>query len=453
VKIGILKVVRSDSGAAIECEAGYASRIVRRRAPSTSLLAPQIKRALRAVLHTMVSAVFAGCVALRSTSAPEVVAALEPRLGNYYFLPRGLIQLDGTPSTGDFQVTVKTFNVPDRGRRFFLRQHHNAFYEDDLVLKVNGKGLLETVNLSTEDKTPAILDKVADTFIDVAKISASGGISPLFRKAEDIKQAIVLRPFHVVFDPFDPGQRNAAVAKLRDCGFELVFHDPGEARARVASESKDSRSLTQRYSHADTISDSLAANGILFHPPTAIELGIATLDNTTAGLLQHVFVRLPSPNEVAVMDASRAFLIKKKNNYTLVDGDLIQIDHNRPSQALALVGVPASIVHKVADAIPTIISIEDKRASRVPPELAAQKAQLDAQTAVLNSQMALIEARRKAQGDGQTNTALTREALINKAEAENQEALARGERAKAEQAEAAARVRKPTAPVTPTPSP
>jgi hypothetical protein len=212
------------------------------------------------------------------------------------------------------------------------------------------------------------------------------------------------------------------------------------ARAHVAGDSKEIRGPknidAQGASYPDT------ANGILFRPPTAIELQISTLDNSQTGLLQHVFVRLPSPNEVAVIDASRAFLIKKKNNYTLVDGDLIQIDHNRPSQALALVSIPASVVHKVAEAIPTIIAIQDKRATRVPPELAAQKAQLDAQTAVLNSQIALIEARRKAKGDGQTNTVLTQEALKNQADAENREALARVERAKAENEEALARTEK-----------
>lgn len=399
-----------------------------------------LKLTLYAVACLWLSLALASCVALKTTFAPESSATMEPRLGNYYFLPRGLIQLDGVPGTNDFQLTVKTFNVPDKNRRFFLRQHKNPFYEDDVLLKINGKGLLETVNLSTEDKTPAIIDKVTDIFIDVARISASGGISPLARNADEIENAIPLKPFHVVFDPFIPAQKEAAVRTLHDCGFVLAVPDSRPAQYNIPGDSKATSLITEQSSQAAPNPGN--AEGILFRPPTAIELQISTRDNSEAGLLQHVFIRLPSLNEIAVMDASRSFLIKKKNNYVLVDGDLIQIDHNRPSQALAFVSIPASILHKVAEAIPTIIAIEDKRATRVPPELAAQKAQLDAQTALLNSQMALIEARRKAQGDGQTNRALTRDALANQARAEDREASARLERAKADKEEAEARAEK-----------
>jgi hypothetical protein len=382
------------------------------------------------------------CVALRSTAASESSVSTEPRLGNYYFLPRGLIQLDGAPlskdAPTDFQVTVKSFNVPDKDRRFFLRQRNNPFYEDDLQLKINGKGLLETVNISTEDKTPAIIDKVTETFIDVARIGASGS-NGLFQSAKQLQTAIALKPFHVVFDPSSPAERNAARARLEECGFKLEFPDATAAKARVASDSKDRKILYRVANDSTTVPYPATADGILYRPPTAVDLEISTLDNSQTGLLQHVFVRVPNRNEIAVMDASRSFLIKKKNNYALVDGDLIQIDHNRPSQALALVGIPASVVHKVAEAIPTIIAIQDKRASRVPPELAAQKAQLDAQTAVLNSQIALIEARKKAQGDGPTNRALTRDALVKQAEAENEEALLRVEKVNADKEEATAR--------------
>jgi hypothetical protein len=379
----------------------------------------------------------------------------KPRLGNYYFLPRGLIQIDGAPVSKDFatdfHVTVKSINVPDKARRFFLRQHANPFYDDDLQLKVNGKGLLETVNFSTEDKTPAIIDKVTETFIDVARIGASGG-GALFKSAQEARTAITLKPFHVVFDPFDSTEKEAARRKLEECGFKLDFLDADPGNGLVAGDSKDRRIVYRETDDSTAVPDPAAGEGIFYRPPTVVGLAVATLDNSQTGILQRVFVRLPNRNEIAVMDASRSFLIKKKSNYALVDGDLIQIDHNRPSQALALVGIPASIVRKVADAIPTIIAIEDKRATRVPPELAAQKAQLDAQTALLNSQMALIEARKKAQGDGQTNTALTREALANQAEAHETEASARLERANADKAEAAARAQKAPTP-TPTPTP
>ena len=347
--------------------------------------------------------------------------------------------MDGVPGDKDFVVTIKTFNVPDKEHRFFLRHRKNAFYEDDLLLKVNAKGLLETVNLTVEDKGPAVIDKAVETIIDVARISASGGVGPFFRDSSEITE-IPLKPFHVVFDPFSAKQRSDAATMLAECGFQLSFPEPQPAQKWLAADAKQIESVTSRLSEA-AASNPKIADGILFRPPTAIEMQISALNNSTGGILQHVFVRLPNPIEIATLDASRAFLIKKKNHYSLEDGDLIQVDYNRPSQALAFVSIPASVAHKVAEAIPSIIEIQDKRASRVPPELAAQKAQLDAQTALLNSQAALIEANKKLKtGSGdETNRALTRAALAGRAKAEEDEAKARQMNADADQKEANAR--------------
>jgi len=380
-----------------------------------------------------------GCTALHSVATSDSdQLADQPRVGNYYFLPRGVIQLDGAPVSKDipaeFQVSIKTQNVPDKTRRYFLAHRTNVFYEDDLQIKVNGKGLLETTSLSTEDKTPAIISKITETLVDTAQIAAAG---PLFRNAREVMASHPLKPFHVIFDPFDPSQRANAVAKLSDCGFDLKFPNPSTAIARmIDGKDKTSAKLISSASAAQ-LTQATDIPGVIYRPPTAIELEITTQDNSTAGLLQHVWVRLPSPTEIAIADASRAFLIKKKNNYSFVDGDLIQIDHNKPSQLLAFISVPADIAHQIAGAIPTIISIEDKRAARLPPDLVAQKAQLDAETAVLNSKIALLQAQQKLeQTQGTGPHALTREALQNQATAEEEEAAARLEKARTEKAEA-----------------
>lgn len=399
-----------------------------------------------------------GCVALTSTPSPTGTSNdYDPRLGNYYFLPRGLIQIDGaevSKDTHEFQVTLKTLNVPNKEWRYFLSKHTNFFYDDDLSLKVNPKGLLETVNITTEDKTPAVIDKVVDTFVDIARIATSEGIN-LTADDSTAGAPTKLIPFHVIFDPFEQDERNAAVKKLRDCGFKIKFPNPPWAEAHP----RDGKSilLAERVRTEPGIYPAAReSTGVVYRPPTIVEVEILTTSNVQTGLLQHVWVRMPDPYELAVLDTSRAFLVKKKNNYAFTDGDLIQVDHTKPSQALALVGIPASIVHKVAEAIPTLISLEDNRAKRTPPDLVEQKTQLDAQTALINSRLALLQAQQKLAttssggggGGGQSMQLqesanlppLTRKGLQARAKAEIEEANARTIKAQADAAEDQARL-------------
>jgi hypothetical protein len=98
----------------------------------------------------------------------------EARVGNFYFLPRGKITIVGTPvEHAAYSLVVTRKNEADPQARKFLLQRRNVFYDDKIKLDIDADGLLTTVNVESEDKTPAIIDKVVDTVIDVAKIAAN----------------------------------------------------------------------------------------------------------------------------------------------------------------------------------------------------------------------------------------------------------------------------------------
>lgn len=390
-----------------------------------------------------------GCISLKSKQIDDAHPMdVTPRVGNYYFLPRGLVQMDGEPvyvqnNMVDFKITVKVANVPDKEARYFLRHRINVFYDDAIVLKVNGKGLLESVNITTEDRTPAIIDKIADTIIDIGKIASSGNPLADVKSLQDENKP---KAFHVQFDPLSPIQRGQAVAALEKAKVVLAFDDD-LPNSRVMTDVKRIRALL---SNRSSFNDPkvIELDGAAYRPPMIVGMSLSLSGGDVAAIkLAQVSVRVPDAGALAVMDTSRSFLIKKINNYTLVDGDLYQIDHTRPSQLLAAVSIPASIARKVSEAIPTIVAIQDKRAARVPPDLAAQKAQLDAETSVLNSKAALIKAQEALQplpnprGDtvqevvSEVNAAKHRE---EEAQSKASEAKARAEEAQAK-AEAAKR--------------
>lgn len=370
-----------------------------------------------------------GCSTFNTTKSP-IDERASTRLGSYYFLPRGKIHLKGEQATGGgFKVSIERINEPDRAHRYFLKHQPNIFFDDDITLKVNTKGLLETVNITTEDKTPAIIDKITETLIDVARIATNGlALETIAKKT--------FQPFDYTFDPFIRPEVEDIKKKLKSRGFALELDARGGSQNYLG---QNYRTVTSTTSTTSTARQS-SFNGVFYRPPTTVKLELVALPDYDEAIIGRTEIRLPDVHRIAVLDLSRSPFIKKKTNLAFADGDFGQLEYNRPSQALGFISIPASIAHKIAEAIPTIIAIQDNRAKRVPPDLAAEKARLDAQKAVLDSQAALIKseaALRATQSAGGANDA----APLSNEEATSR-ANAAAARAKAEELKAAAELDK-----------
>lgn len=266
----------------------------------------------------------------------------DARVGNYYYLPRGMVRVVGEVNQGAYKITISRFNVPDVRKRYFLKQNMNAFFDDHTVLEVNEQGLLTTTNVDSEDKTPAVIDKVVETVVSVAKISAHLGQRVLL---DDTGAVVGPLPFNCTFDPLNATQVAAARGKVSAAGFELQVSDGGGEQAK------------------DPLpGDKLSGRGVFYRPPRLVDVSISAKAKDKP-VLEQTVVRVPDPNQVAVLDLGRPFLVKKTTNLEFVGGDLKKVDYHKPSEALAAVSIPASILAKVADAIPSIIQIQDSRAN------------------------------------------------------------------------------------------
>jgi len=249
-----------------------------------------------------------------------------------------------------------------------------------------------TTNVDSEDKTPAVIDKVVETVVSVAKISAHLGQRVLL---DDTGAVVGPLPFNCTFDPLNASQVAAARGKVSAAGFELQVSDGGGEQAK------------------DPLpGDKLSGRGVFYRPPRLVDVSISAKAKDKP-VLEQTVVRVPDPNQVAVLDLGRPFLVKKTTNLEFVGGDLKKVDYHKPSEALAAVSIPASILAKVADAIPSIIQIQDSRANAA---LKEEKAYLDAQKAVIDARLALRSSQQslaESEAEGGSGTRMTAEADIS----------------------------------------
>lgn len=311
------------------------------------------------------------------TAAVEDSVPGKARVGNYYFLPRGRVRVVGEPQNeGGYKITISRFNVPDVGSRYFLKQNFNAFFDDHTVLEVDDQGLLATVNVTSEDKTSEIIDKVTETVISVAKIAAnvSGGLAPRSAAMGADAEPFVPKPFNCTFDPLKPAEVRAAQAGVDNAGFALTVGNGGDSPAA-----------------AGPVREKLSRDGVYHRPPRLVHVTITAGKAAGTAVLERTTVRVPDPDQIAVLSLSRPFLVKKTTNLEFAAGDLKKVDFSKPSEALALVSIPASVAAKVAEAIPSIIEVRDARANA---GLTAEKARLDARKAAIDSELALRASRK-----------------------------------------------------------
>jgi hypothetical protein len=348
-----------------------------------ALASPPQRRRPAACVILSIALLCGGCgsnTSVTSTSAPVGSGAASTGVGNYYFLPRARVRIKAEKADGDnnFTVTVSQFNEPDRSHRYFLKQENNAFFEDQLVLTVNDSGLLQTVNVDSEDKTSEIIEKVADTVVDAFKVASQTGVAALV--------AVEFKPFNYVFDPLDPEETEDIKQKMDTRGFVLGVK-PDPIHSRRSARIEQTKNIAEKASITTT--EHLSGNGVFYHPPIAVQLTINGMSGD-GRLVERKTLRLPDPDRVAMLSMTRSALISKKTHVTFVNGDLSSVDYKKPSQALAAVSIPASIVHKAAEAIPAVVKIQDERATHGATQ---RKAELEAQAEVLKAQAALIEAK------------------------------------------------------------
>jgi hypothetical protein len=141
------------------------------------------------------------------------------------------------------------------------------------------------------------------------------------------------------------------------------------------------------------VQDELSNHGVYYRPPTTVSLKIKTREGYVGDFMQTATVRVPDPSSIAVLSLSRPFLVKKTTNLVFVGGDLHTVDFTHPSEALGVIGIPASIASKLAAAIPAIIKIQDERANA---DTARETARLNAERDLLKARKEYEEARKSA---------------------------------------------------------
>jgi hypothetical protein len=360
---------------------------------------PAVPAFIRAVRGSAVSVgallALAGChtvttVAGRVDSPPGRVS------GNFYYLPKGLFRIRGGYADKEYAITVSVSYVADPRRRFYLEPRHNIFYDDEYKLQINAKGLLETVQVTAEDRTADIAGDLAQVAAGSLKFAAGSGVASF-----DLRDlaAKTLEPFDYTFAIDEApevrsrlhARTNLKIVAHNSGGArhsEFPFHDPG--RELVSSGKSMPAAARER--------DRMEAAGVVFRPARAFTVRITDLpfrrrlaaemerqaaaaqnaaartrqlnatpetqahieelerragqfeaaaaqkESATESLRIQTTVLLPDENAQLLFAFGRTPFIRRTDNLAFNEGMLTKIDGARPSPVVGFLQIPKKIL-------------------------------------------------------------------------------------------------------------
>lgn len=380
---------------------------------------PYLKNSILAIMAIIVTT---ACSIVESSTKLEPPTAVEASTA--YYLPKGIVTISSTvkikviskkdsKAIESIELISQEFShtkeiIPDTKQLYTLDYQANAFSNDVLGFKVNNKGLLESVNISAEDRTPNIVSAIAAA--PSAILSPDGGEEKnngdnTAKENKDTEETILEFTKQFIVDPADikdyypwlivVSLDNNHSSKKLNASFKVELNGGNRPQTAMAA-----------------IKD---FHGILTRPIEVVFFTISPMakafENSNT---QHQFIEyLPNTNLIVKVPVKRASFVKKEQNLTFADGMLLENKITKPSEvegfvsipidiAKAIVSIPAELIqfrinntkkeNELAQEINTLEkTLLEKERADLTNGLKTQKAVLDAEKDLANTKKEIEE--------------------------------------------------------------
>jgi hypothetical protein len=266
------------------------------------------------------------------------------------------LNADNETTTSETKIHTLTLvgvnYTPDPNHQFLLDYHAASTADDDVKVSIGSDGLLTKIDVTSEDKTAAIILKLVDIAKEAAKIAilSEGGATV----------------YEATFDPFDPLESAKVSNDLGafNCSYKLL---------RISGNERDvSKRVVTRETEVDRI------NGIAFRPVFAYSLHLKN-DGAPASLQT---VLLPNQAQVMSLPVTRAAFVKKVTTLGFDHGILTEVHIAKPSEVLGFLEIPLGIAKAIVDIPAELIQLKIDTTKSNTDLLNQQKAQIQAQQAL-----------------------------------------------------------------------
>lgn len=259
-------------------------------------------------------------------------------------------------------LTLKPIFVGDTRYIYPISYDASMFSDDEVSLTISENGLLTSISADTDDRTGDAIVKLVEIGIEAFKAQAAfpaGIVEEKKVKARDIE---------IVFDPLKMADKNTSV-EVGDFFLEAERIEP----IQTSTDNKDNPYKTSYQSNSSDCTKSLCY-------PVVIPLKLTARYLTENGaILAQRIVHVPDPNLQLALDLTRATFVKKVTKVEFKNGMLNKITVTKPSEVLAVLDVPFTILQKIVSLPGQLLTIKVDNTGKQADLLANQMKLINAQ--------------------------------------------------------------------------
>ncbi|MFZ1528060.1 MAG: hypothetical protein WAT19_04870 [Ferruginibacter sp.] len=309
------------------------------------------------ILLILLLGILQGCAVVKT----DYSAAARKNATVYYYLPETVVKikavakvavvynadssLTGSSNLIEESFTISTEMIADTKDLLTLNYSPNAMMADEIKYAVNSKGLLETVNISTDDRTAEIFSKLAEAPQIVLGTSTGANKAPntivkikeyngdFAIKASEIAAGIKTIKWNlVIINEMGVDEQ----PRLLSADFTVSTPNAPATLPGVVALINDNGTTNSEI------------NGILTRPLKNIELHInSALPGINFNNSQPHYVTIADAAKLIVIPVNRTAFVKRTNKIAIQDGLIMSNEINKPSSVEGFVSIPVNVAKSV----------------------------------------------------------------------------------------------------------
>lgn len=309
---------------------------------------------LAVLLFVLLTGIFSSCAVVKTNFSEDA----KKDATVYYYLPESIIKihsvvkvaviynsdstLNGSSRVIEQSFTTTSEMIADTKELLALNYKPNALMADEIKLAVNAKGLLETVNITTEDRTPEIIATLAAAPQTILGInSGQAKAADIIIKIKEYTTDFALKASDISTTKKLIGWNLIVLNELGENDFLNIAADFEINTVEAAPAPKTVSELMNN--NDKSVSET---NGILTRPIKNLQLNIESKISTLSKALP-VTIQVADAGKLLNIPVNRTAFVKRINKIGFSDGMLISNEINKPSSVEGFVSIPINIAKAV----------------------------------------------------------------------------------------------------------
>jgi len=276
----------------------------------------------------------------------------------YYYLPESLLKIHvvtkvaviyesedsslvGSPQTLEQSFSVTTENIADTRTLLSLNYKANAMMTDEIKYAVNKKGLLETVDIKTDDRASDIIAKLAEAPKTILGLATAARAAGTFVKIKEFSGDFIVKASELTAAGLSipwiipiTNELKPADYVLADAGFTIIATPP----------------FTNPLPAVNTLVTASTPNNvdaIMTRPLLNIDLTFQSSAGAPVPNPRPITVTIADMTRVSTVPVKRTAFAKRETKVMMSDGLVIGHDLKNPSSVEGFISIPINIAKAI----------------------------------------------------------------------------------------------------------